>query len=104
MPFDTPPYHGSDEKLAFCMKLGADVCINYKTEDFVARVKEETGGKAAGLRSRSLENKAEIVSEVEKYVWLQSQRVRYSCNTLKIGDNELQLQGFSALQGMRRQD
>ncbi|TXG47310.1 hypothetical protein EZV62_026604 [Acer yangbiense] len=50
-------------------KLGADVCINYKTEDFVARVKEETGGKAAGLRSRSLENKAEIVSEVEKYVW-----------------------------------
>ncbi|TXG47313.1 hypothetical protein EZV62_026607 [Acer yangbiense] len=117
---------GSDEKLAFCKKLGADVCINYKTEDFVARVKEETGGKgmfrvnvildcvgapyfqqnldsldfdgrlfiigtqggaktelnigslctrrprtvqAAGLRSRSLENKAEIVSEVEKYVW-----------------------------------
>ncbi|TXG47315.1 hypothetical protein EZV62_026609 [Acer yangbiense] len=60
---------GSDEKLAFCKKLGADVCINYKTEDFVARVKEETGGKAAGLRSRSLENKAEIISEVEKYVW-----------------------------------
>ncbi|TXG47311.1 hypothetical protein EZV62_026605 [Acer yangbiense] len=113
---------GSDEKLAFCKKLGADVCINYKTEDFVARVKEETGGKgvnvildcvgapyfqqnldsldfdgrlfiigtqggaktelnigslfarrltvqAAGLQSRSLENKAEIVSEVEKYVW-----------------------------------
>ncbi|KAK3188087.1 hypothetical protein Dsin_027648 [Dipteronia sinensis] len=113
---------GSEEKLAFCKKLGADVCINYKTEDFVARVKEETGGKgvnvildcvgapyfqrnldsidfdgrlfiigiqgeaktelnigslfarrltvqAAGLRSRSLENKAEIVSEVEKYVW-----------------------------------
>ncbi|KAK1557862.1 hypothetical protein Q3G72_033316 [Acer saccharum] len=60
---------GSEEKLAFCQKLGADVCINYKTEDFVARVKEETGGKAAGLRSRNLENKAEIISEVEKYVW-----------------------------------
>lgn len=36
---------GSEEKLAFCKDLGADVCINYKTEDFVARVKEETGGQ-----------------------------------------------------------
>lgn len=113
---------GSDDKLAACKELGADVCINYKTEDFVARVKEETQGKgvdvildniggpylqrnleslnidgrlfiiglmggpvtqanlaimlarrltvqAAGLRNRSLENKAEIVSEVEKNVW-----------------------------------
>lgn len=113
---------GSEEKLAVCKDLGADVCINYKTEDFVARVKEETGGKgvdvildcmgasyfqrnlgslnidgrlfiigtqggaktelnitslfakrltvqAAGLRSRSTENKALIVSEVEKNVW-----------------------------------
>ncbi|KAL3522207.1 hypothetical protein ACH5RR_015041 [Cinchona calisaya] len=113
---------GSEEKLAACKDLGADVCINYKTEDFVARVKEETGGKgvdvildniggpyfqrnldslnfdgrlfiigfmggtltevnlsgllarrltvqAAGLRNRSTENKALIVSEVEKNVW-----------------------------------
>ncbi|KAJ4831390.1 hypothetical protein Tsubulata_020407 [Turnera subulata] len=113
---------GSEEKLAACKDLGADVCINYKTEDFVARVKEETGGKgvdvildslgasyfqrnldslgmdgrlfviglmggavtelnigslfakrltvqAAGLRTRTLENKAAIVSEVEKHVW-----------------------------------
>ncbi|KAJ9690328.1 hypothetical protein PVL29_012797 [Vitis rotundifolia] len=113
---------GNEEKLAVCKDLGADVCINYKTEDFVARVKEETGGKgvdvildsiggayfqrnidslnvdgrlfiigfqggtvaevnlsgllarrltvqAAGLRNRSLENKAVIVSEVEKNVW-----------------------------------
>ncbi|XP_062087331.1 uncharacterized protein LOC133794151 [Humulus lupulus] len=113
---------GSEEKLAFCKNLGADVCINYKTEDFVTRVKEETGGKgvdvildsigapyfkknleslnhdgrlfvigtiggsvteldlralfakrltlqAAGMRLRSPENKALIVSEVEKSVW-----------------------------------
>ncbi|KAM0950965.1 putative NADPH:quinone reductase [Dioscorea sansibarensis] len=113
---------GSEEKLGACKNLGADVCINYKTEDFVARIKEETGGKgvdvildnvggpylqrnldslniggrlfligflggavtevnlapllmkrltvqAAGLRSRSPENKAEIVKEVEKHVW-----------------------------------
>ncbi|XP_038883903.1 quinone oxidoreductase PIG3 [Benincasa hispida] len=113
---------GSEEKLAVCKDLGADVCINYKTEDFVARVKEETDGKgvdvildsigapyfqrnleslnldgrlfiigtmggavtqldfrslfakrltvqAAGLRNRSPENKAVIVSEVEKIVW-----------------------------------
>lgn len=36
---------GTEEKLAACKDLGADVCINYKTEDFVSRVKEETGGK-----------------------------------------------------------
>lgn len=36
---------GSEEKLAFCKSIGADVGINYKTEDFVARVKEETGGQ-----------------------------------------------------------
>ncbi|KAM3223919.1 hypothetical protein ACQJBY_057363 [Aegilops geniculata] len=113
---------GSEEKLAACKDLGADVCINYKTEDFVARIKEETNGKgvdvildniggsylqrnlnslavdgrlfiigfmggvttevnlqamlarrltiqAAGLRNRSLANKAQIVSEVEKNVW-----------------------------------
>jgi D-arabinose 1-dehydrogenase-like Zn-dependent alcohol dehydrogenase len=36
---------GSEEKLAVCKDLGADVCINYKTEDFVKRVKEETDGK-----------------------------------------------------------
>ncbi|RWR98237.1 quinone oxidoreductase PIG3 [Cinnamomum micranthum f. kanehirae] len=113
---------GSEEKLTFCKELGADVCINYKTEDFVVRVKEETGGKgvdvildnvggpyfqrnlnslnvngrlfiigfqggtiteanlgcmlarclnvqAAGRRTRSPENNALIVSEVEKNVW-----------------------------------
>ncbi|XP_059659494.1 uncharacterized protein LOC132306195 [Cornus florida] len=40
---------GNEEKLAFCKDLGADVCINYKTEDFVARVKEETGGKGVDV-------------------------------------------------------
>ncbi|QNE33521.1 NAD(P)H-quinone oxidoreductase [Sphingomonas sp. NBWT7] len=36
---------GSDEKCAAAMALGADHAINYKTEDFVARVAEITGGK-----------------------------------------------------------
>ncbi|KAE9461785.1 hypothetical protein C3L33_06283, partial [Rhododendron williamsianum] len=40
---------GSAEKLAACKDLGADVCINYKTEDFVARVKEETQGKGVDV-------------------------------------------------------
>lgn len=40
---------GSDEKLKKCLELGADVAINYKTEDFVARVKEETGGKGVDV-------------------------------------------------------
>ncbi|KAM0950966.1 putative 2-haloacrylate reductase [Dioscorea sansibarensis] len=40
---------GSEEKLGACKNLGADVCINYKTEDFVARIKEETGGKGVDV-------------------------------------------------------
>ncbi|MCF2526437.1 NAD(P)H-quinone oxidoreductase [Yinghuangia soli] len=35
---------GSAEKLARCRELGADVAINYRDEDFVARIAEETGG------------------------------------------------------------
>jgi NADPH2:quinone reductase len=34
---------GSQDKANACRKLGADHAINYKTEDFVARVKEITG-------------------------------------------------------------
>jgi NADPH:quinone reductase-like Zn-dependent oxidoreductase len=40
---------GNAEKLAACKELGADVGINYKTEDFVARIKEETGGKGVDV-------------------------------------------------------
>jgi NADPH2:quinone reductase len=36
---------GSDEKCALAKSLGAAHVINYGTEDFVARVKEITGGK-----------------------------------------------------------
>ena len=35
---------GSDEKAAAALRLGADHAINYRTEDFVARVQEITGG------------------------------------------------------------
>jgi len=40
---------GSDEKCEACRKLGADVAINYKAEDFVAKVKDVTGGKGADV-------------------------------------------------------
>jgi NADPH:quinone reductase len=40
---------GSAEKCAAAKKLGADVAVNYKTEDFVAITKEATGGKGANL-------------------------------------------------------
>ena len=36
---------GSDEKCALAKEMGAAFVINYSTEDFVARVKEITGGK-----------------------------------------------------------
>jgi len=40
---------GSEEKCEACRKLGADVAIDYKTEDFVDAVKKATGGKGANV-------------------------------------------------------
>ncbi|MGA7972677.1 MAG: NAD(P)H-quinone oxidoreductase [Pseudolabrys sp.] len=40
---------GSDEKCDACRKLGADVAVNYKTQDFVAEVKNATDGKGANV-------------------------------------------------------
>jgi NADPH2:quinone reductase len=40
---------GSAGKCEAAKKLGADIAVNYKTEDFVARTKEATGGKGANL-------------------------------------------------------
>ncbi|HLU99588.1 MAG TPA: NAD(P)H-quinone oxidoreductase [Thermobifida alba] len=113
---------GSEAKLERCRRLGADVAVNYRSEDFAARVREETGGRgvdvvldimggsyldanlrslavggrlvviglmggrraeldlgrmlvkrlsvhAATLRSRPLEEKAAIVTQVAEQVW-----------------------------------
>jgi NADPH2:quinone reductase len=38
---------GSAEKCEACRRLGADVAVNYRTEDFVAATKAATGGKGA---------------------------------------------------------
>ena len=40
---------GSDEKVAECVRLGADVGINYRTEDFVARTLAATAKKGANV-------------------------------------------------------
>jgi putative PIG3 family NAD(P)H quinone oxidoreductase len=40
---------GSAEKCEACRKLGADIAVNYKTEDFVAATKAATDGKGADL-------------------------------------------------------
>ena len=40
---------GSEEKCAACRKLGADVAVNYKTEDFVAATKAATADKGADV-------------------------------------------------------
>jgi NADPH2:quinone reductase len=39
---------GSDEKVAVCRSLGADLAINYKTEDVDARVKEFSSSSGGG--------------------------------------------------------
>ncbi|WP_197422026.1 MULTISPECIES: NAD(P)H-quinone oxidoreductase [unclassified Sphingomonas] len=40
---------GSDDKVAACLAHGADHAINYRTEDFVARVKDLTEGRGANV-------------------------------------------------------
>jgi NADPH2:quinone reductase len=40
---------GSEEKCEACRKLGADLAINYKTEDFVAVCKAATDGKGVDV-------------------------------------------------------
>jgi putative PIG3 family NAD(P)H quinone oxidoreductase len=40
---------GSDEKCKRCLALGADGAVNYRTGDFVAAVKEATGGEGAAI-------------------------------------------------------
>ena len=40
---------GGPEKVAFCEKLGAKRGIDYRTEDFQAVLKEETGGKGVNV-------------------------------------------------------
>jgi putative PIG3 family NAD(P)H quinone oxidoreductase len=40
---------GSPQKLDRCRELGADVMINYRTEDFVAAVQDATGGAGADV-------------------------------------------------------
>jgi NADPH2:quinone reductase len=40
---------GSEEKCEACRRLGADVAINYKSEDFVAATKSATAGRGADV-------------------------------------------------------
>ncbi|WP_404421531.1 NAD(P)H-quinone oxidoreductase [Thalassospira australica] len=40
---------GTDEKCQACRDLGADIAINYKTQDFVEQVKSATDGKGADV-------------------------------------------------------
>ena len=49
--FGATPYAtaGSDEKTAACVRFGCDTAINYRTEDFAARIKELTGGKGVDV-------------------------------------------------------
>ncbi|WP_374468545.1 NAD(P)H-quinone oxidoreductase [Ferrovibrio sp.] len=40
---------GTEEKCRFCESIGATKAINYKTEDFAARIQELTGGKGVDV-------------------------------------------------------
>ena len=57
---------GSDEKVAAARRLGADQAINYRTEDFVARVKEITGGDSLEANIQLVFNNAILACEIAK--------------------------------------
>jgi NADPH2:quinone reductase len=40
---------GSDQKVAACVRLGAEKAINYRTQDFEAEIKAATGGKGVDV-------------------------------------------------------
>jgi putative PIG3 family NAD(P)H quinone oxidoreductase len=40
---------GSPEKMEICRSLGADVAVNYREEDFVERVRDETEGRGVDV-------------------------------------------------------
>ncbi|MFI5684477.1 NAD(P)H-quinone oxidoreductase [Streptomyces sp. NPDC051636] len=40
---------GTKEKLDFCAELGADILINYREQDFVAEIRQATGGAGADV-------------------------------------------------------
>jgi NADPH2:quinone reductase len=40
---------GGDDKVALCRELGAELAVDYRADDFVARVKEHTGGHGADV-------------------------------------------------------
>lgn len=52
----------SDDKLDLCRDLGADVTINYAGEDFLSRVRRETGGRGVDV----------VVDYVGRDTWVKS--------------------------------
>jgi NADPH:quinone reductase len=81
---------GSAEKCAACVRLGCDAAINYRTEDFAARIKELTGGRGvdvildmvggpyatANIRSLAMDGRLVLIaflggSKVEKFDFVQ---------------------------------
>ena len=62
---------GSDDKCAACLKVGADHAINYRTQDFVAEVKQITGGRGVDvvLDMVAGDYLAREVSGDEKALW-----------------------------------
>jgi NADPH:quinone reductase len=40
---------GSEEKCSACVRFGCDAAINYRTEDFAARIKDLTGGRGVDV-------------------------------------------------------
>lgn len=60
---------GSEEKAARTRALGADVALNYKTQDFVAEIQQLTGGKGVDviIENVATDNLAKDFSALARY-------------------------------------
>ena len=59
---------GTDEKCVACVALGADLAINYKTQDFVEEIKKATAGKGVNVVLFFLTGANEVKSPVPRLV------------------------------------
>ncbi len=92
---------GSNEKCAYCMRLGAAVAVNYKTQDFIAAVKDATAGHGVNIildmvGGDYLARNVEALASGGRLVSIATQRgVKGELNILQVMQKRLTITGFT---------
>lgn len=78
---------GSDEKAAACLRLGADIAINYKTHDFVEEVTRQTGNVNVVLDmlgGDSINRNLQILAPMGRHISIATQQGRTASVDLRL--------------------